>query len=1015
MMYQFATLLFSVFLLSASSACIKPEEPDQGDEPQKQSEAEQKKHLEYVKKRDLWADSVLKTMTEAEKIGQLFMIAGYSNKGEAHAKATEYLIKQHHIGGMIMMQGAPIRQAMLTNRYQKLSRIPLLIASDAEWGLAMRLDSVVRYPRAMVLGAIDDESTIYDFGKEIARQSKRLGMHINFAPVVDVNSNPKNPVIGTRSFGESKENVAEKASAYARGMQDNGLIANAKHFPGHGDTDKDSHYTLPFLGHGTQRLDEIELYPFKKLIKDGVMSMMIAHLNVPSLDNSGTPTSLSPKVVKELLIDSLKYKGLIFTDGLGMKGVANSNNPGEAEIKAILAGNDMLLIPMSVSKGKMAIQKALKNGKLTWNDINQRVLKILRAKYFAGLYDYKPIKLNNLYEDLNNHEAKLMKERIFREAVTVVKNKNKVLPFRKLDSLKFGSVAIGIQQKNGFQEILSKYAKFDHHVIQNKNAYEYSYTKILNEVADNDVVVVSLHNIHTNKRGKSFGISATSRNFIKKLQQKTKVVVVVFGNPYSLKYFDNSDWLVCAYDDDKMMRKIVPQVLFGAVGTKAKLPITASEKLPVGTGFEIPELGRLKYSNISEGVGLNHQILKQIDVIADYAMTVGAMPGCQVLVAKNGTVVLDEDYGYHTYQKKQFVRPNSVYDLASVTKVVSTTQAVMKLYDQGIIKDLNDKVSKYLPDLKGTNKQNITIRDLMLHQAGVVQSMPFWYYSLSKGQFRPDFYASECSENFGIKVMDNLYVRSDIEEHTWERILDHKLRRNKNRDGSYGYLYSDLGFHILQKLVEYQTGMSLNTFVEQTFYQSLGMAWTGYLPLNKIAKDQIVPTEKDTYYRKTELQGVVHDPDAALRGGVAGHAGVFGTANDLAILMQMLLQKGNYGGLQYFQHKTTVPDFTRQQVTSNRRGLGWDKPSKSSGRPASYYASKSSFGHRGFTGTCVWADPENDIVYIFLSNRTYPEGRTNRKLQQYKVRERMQDMIYLAMDKYAKKAKNYGFEFVNKK
>ncbi len=1013
MMYRFATLMFSLFLISASSACIKPHGEDPKDEKKrKQTEEERKKHLEYVKKRDFWADSLLKTMSEDEKIGQLFMIAGYSNQGEVHAQATENLIKKHHVGGIIMMQGAPLRQAMYVNRYQTLTRIPLLIASDAEWGLAMRLDSAMRYPRAMVLGAIANDETVYDFGKEIARQCRRLGVHVNFAPVADVNSNPKNPVIGTRSFGETKENVARKASAYARGMQDNGLIANAKHFPGHGDTDKDSHYTLPFLGHDSERLNEIELYPFKELIKDSVMSIMVAHLNVPSLDKSGTPTSLSPKVIQDLLIDSLKYNGLIFTDGLGMKGIANSNNPGDAEVKAILAGNDILLIPMSVQKGKTAIKKALENGTLSWNEINQRVLKILRAKYFVGLHDFKPIETKNLYEDLNNHQAKLMKERIFREAVTVVKNKANLLPFKEIDSVKFGSVAIGVGKENEFQKILSKYAKFEHHVIQNKNSYDYSYTQVLNQVADNDVVIVSLHNINVNSRKNSFGISATSRNFIKKLQEKTKVVVVSFGNPYGLAYFEDSDWLVCGYDDDPMMRKIVPQVLFGAIGTQAKLPITASDKLPVGTGLEIRSLGRLKYSDISEGVGLNHKILERIDTLANFAMQVGAFPGCQVLVAKNGTVIFDENYGYHTYKKAQFVEAQSIYDIASVTKVVSTTQAVMKLYDAGIIKSLNDKISTYLPDLKGTNKQNITIRDVMLHQAGVVQSMPFWYFTLSKGDFRTDFYAQERTENFGTKVMEDLYARTDIDSYLWQKTLNHKLRKHKKRDGSYDYLYSDLGFYILRKMIEHQTGTTLNAYVENIFYQSLGMHRTGYLPLNQFPENQVVPTEFDTYYRKTELRGIVHDPDAALAGGVAGHAGIFGTANDLAILMQMLLQKGNYGGKTYFQNPETVSTFTRQQTKANRRGLGWDKPSESSGKPASYYASKNSFGHLGFTGTCLWADPENDIVYVFLSNRTYPQGRTNRKLQQYKIRERIQDMIYLAMDKHQDKAQNYGFQFV---
>lgn len=953
----------------------------------------------YRQAQNSWADSVLATMTLDEKIAQLFMVAAWSNKDENHYKEIDELVAKQKIGGIIFFQGSPHQQAVLTNRYQAAAKVPLMIAIDGEWGLGMRLDSTISFPRAMITGAIQNNQYLYDLGAEIARQCKRLGIHVNFAPVADVNSNAANPVIGTRSFGENKENVAAKAIAYMKGMQHNGIIANAKHFPGHGDTDADSHYTLPLIKHNTERLHDIELYPFKRMIADSLLSVMVAHIHVPTLDSTkNLPTTLSPNVVKKLLIDSLGFRGLIFTDALNMQGVAKFHRPGEVEVKALLAGNDILLYPASVPVGIAAIKKAITESVLTENDIEKRVRKLLQAKYFVGLNKYKPVNTKNLYKDLNTAQANLLREKLYQQAVTVVKNADNLLPFIKIDSVKFASVAIGANKFNDFQRILSKYAKFDNHLI-GKNEAEASFTKIAEKVAKADVIVVSLHGIDVHKPKPDFGISEQSKSFIAKLQELEskgkKVIVVVFGNAYSLKYFDKSKHLICAYEDDVMMRKAVPQVMFGAIANHALLPISASPNVKEGEGFPIPSLKRLQYSDIPESVGMNAALLQRIDTIANYAIKQGATPGCQVLIAKDGKVVFNRNYGglrYNTLENEA-VTDETLYDIASVTKVAATMQAVMLLWEQKKI-DINEKLSTYLPELKGTNKENIKLIDVLTHTAGLAVGDPLWTRTSFRNWINPTYVSQAQKDSFSIKLAPNLYAHQDMEKHIWKWITEHSLNEKKrNADGSFRYQYTDVGYYMLKRLVERVSNTPLDIYTQQKFYEPLGLNM-GYLPSQRYNTRDIAPTEKENYFRKIEIQGNVHDPDAALMGGVAGHAGVFANANDLAVLMQMNLQGGNYGGRRYFQNDSTVQFFAYNRHNDRcRRGLGWDKPKLTSGGLCSKLCSQQTFGHTGFTGTAVWVDPTYNLVYIFLANRSYPNSN-NRKLNHLGIRNLIHDTVY---------------------
>lgn len=951
------------------------------------------------KKQKQWVDSIMSNLTLDEKIGQLFMVAAYSNGNNAHFNAIDRLITDYNIGGLIFFQGGPVRQAHLTNRYQSKAKVPLMIGIDAEWGLSMRLDSTIVYPKQMTLGAITDNRYIYNMGAEIARQCRLMGIHVNFAPVVDVNVNPDNPVIGYRSFGENKFKVANKAIAYTHGMQDNQVMASAKHFPGHGDTDSDSHYTLPVIKHDLERLQNIELYPFQELIDDRVMSIMVAHLQVPALDSTeNRATTLSPQVVDGLLKDSLGFNGLVFTDALNMKGVANYYKPGEVDYHAFMAGNDVLLFAENVPLAVKKIKEGIKNGNIERAELERRVRKILMAKYWAGLNNYQPVNTDNLVMQLNNPEAYLVKQKLFEQAITVVKNKDNLLPFETLDDKKFASLSIGNKANTAFQEILGKYAPFKHYFINKNSSDPKVYSNLKNILADYDQVIVGIHDVSKFPRN-NYQINKNDVLFLKALNQITNVVVVVFGNPYTLENFAEFDHLVCAYEDETMAQTIAPQVLFGALPAVGRLPVSAGESIPEGSGMDTRFLGRLGYS-IPEAVEMDSRVLGKIDGIANNAIKDLATPGCQVLVAKDGKIVMEKSYGYFTYDKNVPVTDETVYDLASITKVAATLQAGMFLHGNEKY-EVDDKASKYLPELKKTNKEDLVIADILTHQAGLVPYIPHWTNTVDEFGFKTEFYDLEFNERYPLQVSQGLYSISGLPDSLWKWTIESDLRRKPRYKKKYDYKYSDLSFYIMREMSERLLNQNISDFLDENFYGPLGLPYLGYLPLKRVSINQIPPTENDIYFRKRLVRGSVHDPGAAMSGGIAGHAGLFSNAHNLAVLMQMNLQGGYYGGRQYLP-ASTLKKFTKKHFEDNRRGLGWDKPSfYESYNVTSRFSSADTFGHTGFTGTAVWVDPEFDLIYIFLSNRVYPEA-SNTKLITTNVRTRIHDVVYEAMWNYQK-------------
>jgi len=942
-----------------------------------------------------WADSVYLEMTPEERIGQLMWVRAHSDKGPDHVAEVGRLITDYHVGGLTFFQGTPLEQARLTNHYQELAgRVPLIISMDAEWGLGMRLKATtISYPRQLMLGAIQDNLLLYDMGAEIARQLVRLGVHVNFAPVADVNNNPANPVINYRSFGEDRYNVALKCFFYAKGMQDNGVMACAKHFPGHGDTDTDSHLDLPLITHDRSRLDSIELFPFRVLVEQNVGSIMVAHLQVPALDSTpNLPTTLSGPTVQQLLKTEMGFEGLVITDGLGMQGVRKHFLPGEIEARAIAAGNDILLLPDDVPAAVIKIREYLEQGKIDSLQLERSVKKVLLAKYRMGLKDYKPIDLENLEADLNHPRGLAIKRKLTQQAITLLRNDRHLLPLDRTDTLQISSLSIGASGLTPFQESLSRYANVEHYQAQKEMSPEQQ-QRLLESLGNKELVLVGLHGMSQQARG-NFGLNAASIRFLEKLQEKTQVVWVVFGNPYALEKCRNAKSILVAYDDDPITQEMAALGIFGSFGFRGALPVTACDEFKFGDGIYTPELQRLGYG-LPEEAGLHSRELQQIDTIVLEAINKHkAMPGCVLLVAKNGKIVFEKAYGKHTYKGDRPTRTGDVFDLASVTKTAATTLAVMKLYDQGKL-DITDSLGMHLPELAGTNKSGLTIEQVMTHRAGLQSWIPFYRETLTAlNKPMPEWYSENQDTAFCIPVAEDLYMRYNYVDTIWQRIFQSPVSPNKF------YLYSDLGFFLLARLVERVSGYPLDVFTEREFYRPMNLRTMGFNPWSRIEESLIPPTEEDNYFRHRRIQGYVHDMGAAMMGGVSGHAGLFSNAEDLAAVFQLLLQKGYYGGRRYLQPET-VDLFINRCGVCSRRGIGFDlmEAIPQLAVNVSPKSSPSAFGHLGFTGIGVWADPEHQLIFILMSNRTYPSMHNNAFIN-LDIRRKVQTIVYDALDFY---------------
>lgn len=939
------------------------------------------------------------------------IIRAHSNLGQDHIDAVTQLIRDYNIGGLCFFQGGPVRQASLTNYYQGIAKTPLMICIDGEWGLGMRLDSVINFPRQLMMGAVPDAHLIYQFGKAVGEQCKRIGVNVNYAPDVDINNNPNNPVINDRSFGEDKYKVALYGTAYMKALQDENIMACAKHFPGHGDVTVDSHKDLPVIHKTMGQLDSLELYPFRELIKAGVGSIMMGHLYVPAIDTTThLATSLSKKAVTGLLKDQMGFTGITFTDALEMQGIAKFFPKGEASLQSLIAGNDMLCLPGDIPGSIDLALKAIRHKKLKWKDINARVKKVLLAKYNMGLNHFTAIDTAHITADLNLHTKKT-DELLSANALTLLQFNNPgLVPIQK--EKKTAYIAIGAPDEPAIAaRIRTAYhadiylfgAKANignqvmddlHKVIPADKSDSAAATQLIKSIKEKeyDEVIIGLHN-YSRRPANNFGISNASVYLMNTLQQSNQSITLVFGNPYAIKNMCNAPNLMACYEDDTVTQNAAADWLSGKIQAKGKLPVTVCDDLKFGSGIVFNTYFPVV---APETVGMSSNKLNIIDSIAEDGIAKGAYPGCVVLAARDGKVVYDKAFGFTNFDKKEPINTEMVYDLASVTKVSATTVSVMKLYEEGKL-DLNKTIGDYLPWTRGSNKAPLKLTEILLHQAGLVPFIPFYKEIIDSltGKPLPQYFSTQKDAQHQYRVAENFYLRNDWEDTLYQRILQSKLSVPGH------YIYSDNDFIFLGKIVEAISGKPLNEYVRDNFYKPLNMLTTTFRPRERMPLEEIVPTEEEKHFRNQLIRGDVHDEGAALFGGVAGHAGLFSNAYDLAQLYQMLLNGGEMNGTRYLK-KETIDKFTAYNSNVSRRGLGFDKPEKdNAGRKEPYPcvdASPETFGHTGFTGTCVWVDPRVNLVYIFLSNRVTPT-RDNNKLSQMDIRPKIQEAIYHAINK----------------
>lgn len=956
----------------------------------------QKKDPPFMKYIDHpWVDSVMNSLTPDQKIAQCIWIAAWSDRDISHEADIMEKIRKYGVGGIIFFQGTPEKQVELVNYYQKISKIPLLIAMDAEWGAGMRLEGLEKFPYQMTLGAIRNDSLIYILGKSVAGQCRRLGVHINLAPVADINNNRNNPVINYRSFGEDRENVSYKAEMYMKGMQDMGLLSVIKHFPGHGDTDVDSHSDLPVIRHDLHRLDTIELYPFRKLIDAGAGGVMTAHLNLPALDTTGNlPSSLSAPIIKTLLRDSLGFKGLVVSDAMNMQGVIKYFSPGEAEAKALAAGNDVVEFVTDIEAAIKATNRSVSAGILTMEAVDMKCRRVLALKLWMGLdANPVPVKSENLSEDLNSGERKALIQELYANALTLLSNDQNILPLRNLDRIKIATLAINKAEATVFQKRIASYMPADHYFADPSEPQ--AFKDVLNLLKSYDIVIAGVYGLDQ-RPNRDFGITPGLKNLVDQLTATTRVVMTWFGNPYSVDRVESlkdADALLLAYQENEYCEELSAQLIFGAIGAKGSLPVTINEKWPYDFGLITPGSLRLQYG-IPESAGVSSIMIgARIDSIVTSGLESKAFPGCEVMVARKGIVIFRKAYGYHTYESRIAVLDDDMFDLASVTKVATTTPAYMLLESEGKFSS-DKKLGEYLSFFRRSDKGDLYMKEILAHQAGLTAWIPFWKETIKKnGDYRRAVYGYRLSKKYPLEVADGLYITDDYKKKIFREIRKSPLGEKK-------YVYSDLGFIISPEVIRSISGKTLDEFVTSNIYKRLGAFDICFNPWEKYPSSRIVPTEVDSLFRRQLLHGTVHDEGAAMLGGISGHAGLFASANDLMKLLEMYRRMGSYGGEQIISREV-MQKYTSVQFpeNNNRRGLGFDKPlpdnSELPDREAypAKGASPSSFGHSGYTGTFVWVDPEYEICYLFLCNRVYPT-RDNNLLSSLNIRSDVLQAVY---------------------
>jgi CubicO group peptidase (beta-lactamase class C family)/beta-glucosidase-like glycosyl hydrolase len=951
--------------------------------------------------KEQWVDSIFNQLGESEKIAQMFILQASSHWDDNRINDVAREIKTETIGGVVFTSGHPVKQVNVTKSFQSAAKVPLFIAQDASGGLGKLLDSALIFPTPLALGALSSDELLFQMSREVARELKLLGVNMNLGLTANLSSRtditPRSTV-----FGEDKFLVSRKSLVYLRAMKAEGILTCGKYFPIEGITITDVEKGIPVIH---SFVDSVQAYPFQELFKQGLPAVMPASSNLPlfyekkraARKNKFSGAVLSSFFAGNWIKKQMNYNGLVIIDIQAMEAAAKKLKNGDAELFAFQAGNDMFITSGNVDPAIRKIKRLLKKQKQYIPQLDASVRKILAAKYDAGLSNMLPKNTDNLLLNLSPGYAKVLQRRLFSETITVVRNINNALPVLTIENKKFASIVIGDTARfSAFHHSIGKYVNAKKISIRS----EADVKRIESVMKNHDVIIVALTSAVTKP------VLDSVVQMLKRKTAEQQLVIADFGCNGFEQYANDFSVVIEAYATQPETLTLIPQAIFGAIPTQGILPISIGAARS-GTGIKTKKISRLAYS-IPEDAGVSSKALKKIEAIAKEAITIGATPGCHVLIAKDGKVIYEKSFGYLTYENQFPVTDSTIYDLASVTKVSATLQTVMFMHDRGLI-DINKKARVYLPELSNSNKKDFTIKDILTHQAGLWPFLPFWAQTMKDTVHLPQYYAKQPSLQYPYLVSQKLFASVSMKDSLWSWIMKAKIREKPKRT-PFDFKYSDMGFYMLQHVAEKVLNQPLEDFLEQNLYEPLGAYTTGYLPLLRFPITQIAPTENDKLFRRSLLIGTVHDQGAAMHGGVAGHAGLFSTANDLAKLGQMLLQEGEYGGIRYYKPET-VRIFTDKQFETSRRGLGWDKPvPNDSNSPTSLFSSPRTFGHTGFTGTCIWVDPEFGLVYIFLSNRVHPD-MTNNKLLNANIRSRIQDVIYESIFDFCQRPKA---EFVTK-
>lgn len=934
-----------------------------------------------------WADSVYNSLTDRQRVAQLVFAKLDPRSGESSRRALLRAVNTDEVGGILFAEGSLSDYATLNNLAQSEAKVPLLMTFDGEWGLSMRIDGTPRFPHNMALGAIANPRLLYDYGREMARECKLVGLQVNFAPVADVNVNPANPVIGYRAFGEIPGRVERASTAYSLGLEDGGVQSVVKHFPGHGDTEVDSHKAKPTVDHNRAVLDSVDLFPFRRYAEAGLSGVMVGHIAVPALDPSGTPASLSRVVTTDLLRNDLGFKGLIYTDALGMSGAVDpAGRPGA--LAALMAGADVLLCPRNPRAEIDAIMQALAGGTISMSLVEEHCKRLLRYKYYLGLATRPVVNTDiaALEAEINSPSAEALIQDLANASVTVLRNSDGILPLGHLENNNIVIVNVGSNDLAEFNQTCRHYT--DAQVVTVHGALTASQRRTIAGAA---TLIAVTANDSTSTRSLMAEVCAAA---------PANAVGVFLVNPYKMKKFGaslpNFKGLVLAYDNIPALQRSAAMALFGGIATTGTLPVNLRGLAPAGTGIQLPKT-RLGFSSpLAEGMA--PWLSDSIDSIIGNAIASGGIPGAQVLVARHGNIVHNGVYG-RTGRNLPPVTRHTVYDLASVSKATGTLPGVMKAYDLGLV-SLDDSLGRLIPEIPDGAKHGIRVRDLLFHESGMPPALNMYTVMLDSNSYTKPLFTRRQDADHPIRVARNTYghrrasLRTDITraastpefpieanagiftgKATYDTIMAN-IYRIPLRPAK-AYTYSCLNFCLLMDIEQRATGQAHDIFVRDSIFAPLGAYLAGYRPLEWIGRDSIAPTENDPFLRRQTVHGYVHDETANFSGGVQGNAGLFARAEDLAKLCQMWLNGGVYGDRRILS-EGTVDLFTTAKSPTCRRGLGFDKPDvdNPANSPTCDEADASVFGHLGFTGTCFWVDPKNDLIYIFLTNRVYPTRET---------------------------------------